>query len=124
MSDGARENGKHGSQPADDAALSARLQRLGERLDHVGASQPTRTDPVSRSSADASAMARGFRLSTELVAGVLVGAVLGWFLDRALGISPWGLIVFVLLGFVAGVFNVVRAAGAGATGSADGPGKN
>ena len=56
-------------------------------------------------------MARGLRLSTELVAGVLVGAVLGWFLDRALGISPWGLIVFVLLGFTAGVLNLMRAAG-------------
>jgi ATP synthase protein I len=58
-------------------------------------------------------MARGLRLSTELVAGVLVGAVLGWFLDRALGISPWGLIVFVLLGFAAGVLNVARTAGVG-----------
>ena len=47
-------------------------------------------------------MARGFRLSTELVAGVLVGAMIGWLLDRWLGISPWGLIVFLLLGFAAG----------------------
>jgi ATP synthase protein I len=37
-----------------------------------------------------------------------------------LGISPWGLIVFVLLGFVAGVFNLVRAVGAGAASSPDG----
>ena len=56
-------------------------------------------------------MARGFRLSTELVAGVLVGAMIGWLLDRWLGISPWGLIVFLLLGFAAGVLNVMRAAG-------------
>jgi ATP synthase protein I len=69
-------------------------------------------------------MARGFRMSTELVAGVVVGAVLGWTLDRVLGISPWGLIVFVLLGFVAGVLNVVRSAGAGTTGSADGGSKD
>ena len=56
---------------------------------------------------------RRFRLSTELVAGVFVGAVIGWFLDRTLGISPWGLIVFVLLGFAAGVLNVIRGAGLG-----------
>jgi ATP synthase protein I len=36
---------------------------------------------------------------------------LGWLLDRWLGISPWGLIVFLLLGFAAGVLNVMRAAG-------------
>ena len=64
-----------------------------------------------RQTADPSAFARGFRLSTELVAGVLVGAGIGWLLDRWLGISPWGLIVFLLLGFAAGVLNVMRAAG-------------
>ena len=50
-------------------------------------------------------------MSTELVAGVVVGALIGWLLDRWLGISPWGLIVFLLLGFAAGVLNVMRAAG-------------
>ena len=56
-------------------------------------------------------MAVGFRLSSELIAGVVVGAGIGWGLDRLLSISPWGLIVFVLLGFTAGVVNVVRSAG-------------
>ena len=56
-------------------------------------------------------MAMGFRLSSELVAGVLAGAALGWGFDRLLSTSPWGLIVFLLLGFTAGVINVMRAAG-------------
>ena len=52
------------------------------------------------------------RLSAAcLVAGVLVGAFIGWALDKWLGISPWGMIVFLLLGFAAGVINVMRAAG-------------
>jgi ATP synthase protein I len=55
-------------------------------------------------------MALGFRLSSELVAGVLVGAALGWGIDRLLSTSPFGLIVFLLLGFAAGVVNVVRSA--------------
>jgi ATP synthase protein I len=96
---------------SDEAALSARLRHLGDRLDHIRSSQPTEPTPDARPAADTSAMARGWRLSSELVAGVLVGAVIGYLLDRWLGISPWGLIVFVLLGFVAGVLNVMRAAG-------------
>jgi ATP synthase protein I len=56
-------------------------------------------------------MAIGFRLSSELIAGVIVGALLGWGFDRFLSTSPFGLIVFVLLGFIAGVVNVVRSAG-------------
>jgi ATP synthase protein I len=113
MSDGTRGQEGEGSRPADEAALTARLRRLGEQLDEVDIGRPAPTEPRPRSGADASAMARGFRLSSELVGGVLVGAVLGWALDRALGISPWGMIVFVLLGFAAGVVNVIRAAGAG-----------
>ena len=56
-------------------------------------------------------MARGFRLSSELVASVVAGALIGWGIDRLLPTSPFGLIVFFLLGFVAGVFNLVRSAG-------------
>ena len=77
---------------------------------------------VNDPTADPSAIARGFRLSTELVAGVLVGAGIGWLIDRWLGISPWGLIVFLLLGFAAGVLNVMRAAGVVPTNTLDPPG--
>jgi ATP synthase protein I len=109
MADGAREKGDRKVPPDDEAALSARLQRLGERLATV--SRPSENDSGPRPTADASAFARGFRLSTELVGGVIAGAVIGWLLDWWLGTSPWGLIVFVLLGFAAGVLNVMRAAG-------------
>lgn len=109
MSDDPRGAGNHKKPPDDEAALSARLQRLGERL--ASANRPSENGSGPRQTADPSAFARGFRLSTELVAGVLVGALIGWLLDRWLGISPWGLIVFLLLGFAAGVLNVMRAAG-------------
>ncbi|MFZ0095005.1 MAG: AtpZ/AtpI family protein [Pseudolabrys sp.] len=109
MADGTRGKGNRKEPPDDEAALSARLQRLGKRL--AQANRPSENGSGPRQTADLSAIARGFRLSTELVAGVLVGAAIGWLLDRWLGISPWGLIVFLLLGFAAGVLNVMRAAG-------------
>ncbi|HUL90579.1 MAG TPA: AtpZ/AtpI family protein [Pseudolabrys sp.] len=109
MTDGTRGKGDRNEPPDDEAALSARLQRLGKRI--AQADRSTENDSGPRQTADPSAIARGFRLSTELVAGVLVGAVIGWLLDRWLGISPWGLIVFLLLGFAAGVLNVMRGAG-------------
>lgn len=96
---------------AEEAALSARLRRLGERLGQARSSQPHQpTGPQPQT--DPSGMARGLRLSGELIAGVVVGAIIGWLIDRGLGISPWGFIVFVLLGFVAGIVNVMRSAGA------------
>jgi ATP synthase protein I len=111
MADDAREKGDRQHPPADEAALSARFKRLGERLGRVHSDRPSENSPPQRPNADPSALARGFRLSTELVAGVLVGAAIGWLIDRWLGISPWGMIVFLLLGFAAGVLNVMRAAG-------------
>jgi ATP synthase protein I len=119
MNDGARKNGDRDNAQTDEAALSARLQRLSERLARDRAGRPA-DDPGDSRAATASGYARGFRLSSELVAGVLVGAGLGWLIDRGLGISPWGLIVFVLLGFAAGVLNVMRSAGVATGGIADG----
>jgi ATP synthase protein I len=108
-------NGSRDKSP-DEAALSARLGSLDRRLSEIGDGRKIRTDlsgnEQDAAQAKASAMAVGLRLSSELVAGVLVGAALGWGFDRLLSTSPLGLIVFLLLGFVAGVINVMRAAGA------------
>lgn len=111
MSDGKRDTGGSDNRASDEASFSARLRSLGTQLGKTGRGKPVETPSGGMSGSDPSAIARGFRLSTELVAGVIVGALIGWLLDRALGISPWGLIVFLLLGFVAGVLNVMRAAG-------------
>jgi len=54
---------------------------------------------------------QALKLSSEFIAGVAVGVGLGWFVDRLAGTSPWGLIIFLLLGFCAGVLNVLRSAG-------------
>jgi len=112
MSNGTREDGDRGKAHTDEAALSARLQRLGEGLGEARkrAAPPSDGPGVDRATT-ASGYARGFRLSSELVAGVLVGAGLGWLVDRLLGSSPWGLIVLLLLGFAAGVLSVMRSAG-------------
>jgi ATP synthase protein I len=111
MAGDARDKADRVESPPDEAALSARFKRLGERLGHIHPDRPSDSSPGERPTNDPSAIARGFRLSTELVAGVLVGAAIGWLLDRWLGISPWGMIVFLLLGFAAGVLNVMRTAG-------------
>ena len=51
------------------------------------------------------------KLSSEFIAGIAVGVGIGWVIDRWAGTSPWGLIVFLLLGFGAAVLNVLSSAG-------------
>jgi ATP synthase protein I len=116
MAEGTKDggDGSRDKSSSDEAALSARLGNLGHRLSEIRGNRKIGTDQSESGSGDgaarASAMAIGFRLSSELVAGVVVGAVIGWGFDRLLSTSPFGLIVFLLLGFVAGVVNVVRSA--------------
>lgn len=102
---------RQGAPEHSDAELSQRLRGLGSALNKVQAERRAeeRQAPPDRSSA-ASGMALAFRLGAEFVAGVLVGAGLGFGLDYVAGTSPWGMIIFLLLGFGAGVMNMMRAA--------------
>jgi ATP synthase protein I len=88
-----------------DADLARRLDRLSRELDAGRRDRATAEQPPRGNSAG---FAWAFRLASEFVAGILVGAALGWALDKVAGTSPWGLIVLLLLGFAAGVVNVIR----------------
>ncbi len=97
---------------ADYSEIKSRLDRLQEKLgdvDERGAA--ARNGPSEQeTAARGRAMGIAFRIVTDLVAGVAVGAFLGWFLDNWLGTAPILLIVFLLLGIAAGLLNSVRAA--------------
>src|ERR1700750_3149192 len=98
---------------SDEAALSARLGSLDQRLSEFRDNRKVETDQSGdgNSAAKASAMGRGFQLSSELIAGVVVGALIGWGFDRLLSTSPFGMIVFLLLGFNAGVGQGIKTGG-------------
>ena len=49
-------------------------------------------------------------MSTELVAAVVVGTIIGFILDNWFGTTPWLIIIFFFLGAAAGVLNVIRTA--------------
>ena len=51
-----------------------------------------------------------FKMSTELVAAVLVGSIIGFIFDTWFGTKPWLILTFFFIGVIAGVLNVVRSA--------------
>ena len=51
-----------------------------------------------------------FKLSTELVAAVAVGTIIGFIFDKTFGTKPWFILIFFFLGVVAGITNVIRSA--------------
>ncbi|NOV15353.1 F0F1 ATP synthase subunit I [Ensifer sp. NM-2] len=94
-------------------SLEARLKQLGEKIESKRPSEPDGAE--ARAAESRKGYAAAMKLSSEFIAGIVVGAFLGYLLDHFAGTGPWGMIIFLLLGFCAGVLNVLRSAGMVAT---------
>ena len=57
-----------------------------------------------------SSIGTAFKLSTELVAAVAVGTIIGFIFDKTFGTTPWFILIFFFVGVVAGITNVIRSA--------------
>ena len=51
-----------------------------------------------------------FKMSTELVAHVVVGTIIGFILDKTFDSKPWLILIFLFLGVISGIANVFRSA--------------
>jgi len=101
--------GQRQMSPEEKAAFEGRISDLGQRLDKVKAQRASDADADLDAEMRGRGMAYGLRMAAELVAAVIVGGAIGYGLDRWLGSTPWLFLLFFLLGFAAGVLNVVRA---------------
>lgn len=81
-----------------DASFEARLAEAKRRAN-------PEPDPMQVAG---SAFGQGTRLALEIVAGTLVGGFLGYWVDRWLGTSPWGLLLLFTFGLAAGFYNLMR----------------
>ena len=59
---------------------------------------------------NATSLGRAFKISTELVAAVIVGTTLGFILDNWFDTRPWLTISFFFMGVAAGILNVIKSA--------------
>ena len=55
-------------------------------------------------------MGHAFKMSTELVAAVAVGTIIGFILDNWFGTKPWLILIFFFVGVATGIMNVVKSA--------------
>jgi ATP synthase protein I len=99
--------GRSSLTPEERDALKRRASEIGKRLDEVHARKaPPPEDARSRGNA----LGQAYKILAELIVGVVVGTGLGWALDKQLGTSPWLMIVLLIVGFAAGISNVIRTA--------------
>ncbi|OAN82184.1 F0F1 ATP synthase subunit I [Jannaschia sp. EhC01] len=82
------------------AALEARIAAAKSRAN------PNRTKAEEHHSQAQLA----WRMVIELVAGLGIGFGIGYGLDTLLGTTPWLMVVFVILGLIAGIKTMIRSA--------------
>lgn len=83
-----------------------RLEALSSRIDALkGSDAPQPAAPDSHAQAHLA-----WRMVIELVAGLGIGFGIGYGLDALLGTGPWLMIIFVFLGFAAGIRTMMRSA--------------
>jgi ATP synthase protein I len=111
---------RHGdsSREREDEALRARLDKLSSALDAQqrigrkasGASGLVQDGAGPSPASMGNAMGLAFRVLSEFVAAVIVGAFIGWWIDRVTGTTPAFLVTLLLMGAAAGFWNVYRIA--------------
>jgi ATP synthase protein I len=87
--------------------MKANLDDLNIR---VSAAREANEPKKARGLNEATTYGIATRLVAELVAGLLVGVLFGWYLDQLFDTKPWLMIIMVMLGAAAGIVNVMRAA--------------
>ncbi len=95
-----------------DEDLKARLEKLSSDLQaqregaERQAERKAEADLAGKSLGQA--MNLGFRVLADFVAAIVVGALIGWQIDKWTGTSPLFLIVFLGLGMAAGFMSIYR----------------
>jgi ATP synthase protein I len=95
----------------DDEAMRRRLAALSRDLSLKGNQKPE--EKPSAKPADTGmgqALSLGMRVTSEFVGTIVVGALIGWLIDRWLHSSPVALILFIGLGTAAGFWTIYKLA--------------
>ena len=80
-----------------------KLENLKNKINHLQKYKKNKSKPKKNSGAGF-----GFKISTEIVAALVVGVGIGLIVDNYFGTGPFGLIIFFILGAFAGFLNVYR----------------
>ena len=95
--------------PEGDAKSGSVTGDLASRIARARGVRPAQAAADRVRQGEMTGMGRAFRLASEFIAAIVVGGALGFGVDWLFKTQPWGMIIFILLGFAAGVLNIIRA---------------
>ena len=93
----------------DTSVSKAKTASLSERIRQLEESRKPERHTHNRAAMSSNGLAMAGRVTTELVAGLVVGTGVGWALDQWLDTSPLFMVVMFFFGAAAGMMNVWRA---------------
>ena len=96
--------------PGDYDADTARLNSLQEKVWAVQAEDAAEEAAAFDPARPRTSMGLGLKLGVDLVVATGIGVALGFGLDLFFGTSPWLLLLFICLGFAAGIRMVIASA--------------
>ena len=79
------------------------LEELNKKLNNLSNNQKSRSKINKQNGAGF-----GFKISTEIIAALVVGVGIGLIVDNYFNTKPIGLIIFFIFGALAGFLNVYR----------------
>ena len=79
------------------------LDNLKQKLDKLQSSKTNQSHTYKKTGAGF-----GFKISTEIIAALVIGVCIGLLVDNYFNTKPFGLIIFFILGALAGFLNVYR----------------
>ena len=80
-----------------------KLEDLKQKLDKLQSSKKDQNHKHKKVGAGF-----GFKISTEIIAALIIGVCIGLLVDNYFNTKPFGLIIFFILGALAGFLNVYR----------------
>ena len=84
------------------------LKKISTRLEI--AKKKIKKKQITKNGSNAASLGKALKISTELVAAVVVGTTLGFILDNWFDTRPWLTISFFFMGVAAGMLNVIKSA--------------
>ena len=85
-----------------------KLQKISTRLEI--AKKKYKKNHIKNNGSNAASLGKALKISTELVAAVVVGSIIGFLLDGWFDTKPLLTICFFIMGVAAGMLNVFRSA--------------
>ena len=84
------------------------LKEISTRLEI--AKKKIKKKQIKNNGSNVASLGKALKISTELVAAVVVGTTLGFILDNWFDTRPWLTISFFIMGVAAGILNVIKSA--------------